>query len=50
MKQFISVNDVPDINRLAAKALQYKQQPLADKLLGSGKKAMSNIYLLKKIF
>ncbi|MCA6448178.1 MAG: acetylornithine carbamoyltransferase, partial [Chitinophagaceae bacterium] len=38
MKQFISVNDVPDINRLAAKALQYKQQPLADKLLGSGKR------------
>ena len=38
MKQFISVNDVPDINRLAAKALQYKKQPLADKLLGSGKR------------
>ncbi|MFV7878458.1 acetylornithine carbamoyltransferase, partial [Enterococcus faecium] len=37
-KQFISVNDVPDINRLAAKALQYKQQPLADKLLGNGKR------------
>ncbi|MFV7930244.1 hypothetical protein, partial [Enterococcus faecium] len=33
-----SVNDVPDINRLAAKALQYKQQPLADKLLGNGKR------------
>jgi N-succinyl-L-ornithine transcarbamylase len=38
MKQFISVNDVPDINRLAAKALQYKKQPFADKSLGAGKR------------
>jgi N-succinyl-L-ornithine transcarbamylase len=38
MKQFITANDVLDINQLAAKALYYKQNPLADKLLGAGKR------------
>lgn len=38
MKQFISVNDVTDINALAAKALVYKANPFADKHLGEGKR------------
>ena len=38
MKQFISVNDVTDINVLAAKALAYKANPFADKHLGQGKR------------
>ncbi|MBC7587707.1 MAG: acetylornithine carbamoyltransferase, partial [Chitinophagaceae bacterium] len=38
MKQFISVNDVTDINTLAAKALAYKANPFADKHLGQGKR------------
>ncbi|MEN9598862.1 MAG: hypothetical protein RL596_1173 [Bacteroidota bacterium] len=38
MKQFISAHDVLDINQLAAKALFYKKNPLADKLLGEGKR------------
>lgn len=38
MKQFISVHDVPDINALAAKALQYKADPFADRKLGADKR------------
>jgi len=38
MKQFISVHDVPDINALAAKALEYKAAPFKDKALGEGKR------------
>lgn len=38
MKNFISVNDVPDINALAAKALAYKANPYADRNLGNDKK------------
>ena len=38
MKQFISVNDVTDIDALAAKALTYKANPLADKHLGANKR------------
>lgn len=38
MKQFISVNDVPDINALVKKALVYKANPFADKTLGGGKR------------
>ncbi len=38
MKQFISVNDVTDINALAAKALAYKSNPLSDKQLGADKR------------
>lgn len=38
MKQFISVDDVPDIDGLVQKALAYKAQPLADKTLGSHKR------------
>ncbi|MBC8033283.1 MAG: acetylornithine carbamoyltransferase [Chitinophagaceae bacterium] len=38
MKQFISVQDVPDINALVKKALDYKQDPLKDQLLGVGKR------------
>ena len=38
MRQFISVNDVTDINALAAKALAYKSNPLADKQLGADKR------------
>ncbi|HMO32986.1 MAG TPA: acetylornithine carbamoyltransferase [Lacibacter sp.] len=44
MKQFISVHDVTDINALAAKALTYKANPLADKTLGAGKR-MGLIFL-----
>jgi N-succinyl-L-ornithine transcarbamylase len=36
--QFISVNDVADINALVKKALHYKSNPLADVALGAGKK------------
>ena len=35
---FISVNDVSDINALAAKALVYKANPYADRSLGADKK------------
>ncbi len=35
---FISVNDVSDINALAAKALAYKVNPYADRSLGADKK------------
>jgi len=38
LKQFISVHDVPDINALVNKALEYKRDPLKDKTLGSNKR------------
>ena len=38
MKQFISVNDVTDINALVQKALAYKVDPTIDKQLGAGKR------------
>ena len=38
MKQFISVNDVPDINALIAKAMACKANPLQYKDLGMGKR------------
>ena len=38
MKNFISVNDVSNINALVAKALAYKSNPFEDKELGSGKR------------
>jgi N-succinyl-L-ornithine transcarbamylase len=38
MKQFISVDDVNDINALAAKALAYKSNPLVDARLGENKR------------
>ena len=38
MKNFISVNDVDDISALVNKALIYKNDPFADKLLGADKR------------
>ena len=38
MKQFISVNDVTNINALVEKALMYKANPFADKHLGANKR------------
>lgn len=38
MKNFISVNDVSDINTLVAKALAYKKNPFADRSLGADKR------------
>jgi N-succinyl-L-ornithine transcarbamylase len=38
MKNFISVNNVTDIDALVAKALAYKANPFADKSLGAGKR------------
>lgn len=38
MRQFISVSDVTDINALAAKALAYKANPLADRNIGADKR------------
>ncbi len=38
MKNFLSAADVEDIDALVQKALRYKADPLADALLGSGKK------------
>src|SRR6188768_400650 len=38
MKNFISVNDVSDINALVAKALEYKKNPFADRHLGADKR------------
>ena len=38
MKNFISVNDVSDINVLAAKALAYKADPFADSNFGKNKR------------
>lgn len=37
-KNFISAEDVSDINALAEKALQYKANPYIDKALGTGKR------------
>ena len=39
MKNFISVEDVDDINALVNIAMQYKQHPYTDVLLGTNKKA-----------
>jgi N-succinyl-L-ornithine transcarbamylase len=38
MKQFISVNDVPNINALVKQALAYKAAPFLDKQLGANKR------------
>jgi len=38
MKNFIAVNDVPDINALVKKALVYKSDPFKDKALGANKR------------
>jgi N-succinyl-L-ornithine transcarbamylase len=38
MKNFISITDVTNLDHLIARALEYKKNPLADKLLGHGKK------------
>ena len=38
MKQFISVNDVSNINALVKQALAYKAQPFLDKQLGANKR------------
>jgi N-succinyl-L-ornithine transcarbamylase len=38
MKNFVSVHDVHDINRLVEKALTYKADPFCDKSLGAGKR------------
>jgi N-succinyl-L-ornithine transcarbamylase len=38
MKNFISVNDVDNINALVQQALKYKADPFADKQLGAGKR------------
>jgi N-succinyl-L-ornithine transcarbamylase len=38
VKQFISVNDVNDINALVQKALMYKADPFKDKMLGQNKR------------
>jgi N-succinyl-L-ornithine transcarbamylase len=38
LKNFISVNDVTNINALIAKALEYKANPLKDKTLGANKR------------
>lgn len=38
MNQFISVDDVPDIDSLVKKALDYKANPLKDKTLGANKR------------
>ncbi|MGC4102584.1 N-acetylornithine carbamoyltransferase [Ferruginibacter sp.] len=38
MKNFISVNDVTDINALVEKALAYKANPLVDKTIGENKR------------
>ena len=38
MKNFISVNDVGDLNALVEKALAYKANPFADKTLGNNKR------------
>lgn len=38
MKNFISVNDVPDVDALVKKALGYKANPFKDKLLGINKR------------
>jgi N-succinyl-L-ornithine transcarbamylase len=38
LKQFISVHDVPDINALVQKALDYKSDPFKDKMLGNNRR------------
>ncbi|MFA6060841.1 MAG: acetylornithine carbamoyltransferase [Taibaiella sp.] len=38
MKQFISVNDVTDIDELVRQALAYKENPLMNQFLGTGKR------------
>jgi len=38
LKQFISVHDVPDIDALVQKGLDYKQSPFRDKNLGTNKR------------
>ena len=38
MKNFISVQDVPDINALVSRALKYKADPFSDRHLGSDKR------------
>ena len=38
LKQFISVHDVPDINALVKKALDYKSDPFTDKMLGTNRR------------
>lgn len=38
MRNFISVNDVDNINALVQQALKYKADPFADKVLGAGKR------------
>jgi N-succinyl-L-ornithine transcarbamylase len=38
MRNFISVQDAPDINSLVEKALAYKNFPLKDKAMGAGKR------------
>jgi N-succinyl-L-ornithine transcarbamylase len=38
MKNFISIDDVTDLDKLIKKALYYKKNPLADKSLGDGKR------------
>jgi N-succinyl-L-ornithine transcarbamylase len=38
MKNFISIEDVTNLDHLIAQALRYKRSPFADKLLGQGKK------------
>jgi N-succinyl-L-ornithine transcarbamylase len=38
MKNFISIADVTNLDHLITQALQYKKTPLADKMLGQGKK------------
>ncbi|MCB0488277.1 MAG: N-acetylornithine carbamoyltransferase [Cyclobacteriaceae bacterium] len=44
MKQFLSVADAGDINKLVKLALNYKSKPFADKALGAGK-TMGMIFL-----
>jgi N-succinyl-L-ornithine transcarbamylase len=38
MKQFISANDVTNINAIVKKALVYKANPFLDKQLGANKR------------
>ena len=38
MKNFISINDVSDLEGLIQKSLWYKKNPLADQMLGEGKR------------
>jgi N-succinyl-L-ornithine transcarbamylase len=38
MQQFISAHDVPDINQLIQKALEYKANPSKDQYIGKGKR------------